>query len=296
MDLTVLGTGVAAGVGLGSVYALIALSFTLIVASTGFFNFALESVVSIGGVVAYLLLVQAKLPMVVTILLVCLAGAAIGFALDFVGHRPFEGRTKDIGVAVLLATLGLSIAIDAAVGLLFGTESRLVPSYISPHPLQIFSVPVGRAYIVMFGAVLLVVIVLEAVFRWTDLGRSLRATQFDREGSALLGQNVGRTTTLVFTVSGLLAALAGFLITPVSDASSHAGASVVVAAFAALAIGGFGSFRGAIGGGLGVGLVEGVVPIYWPAYTVRPLLLAVIVATLLFRPQGLFATSAARQL
>jgi|HubBroStandDraft_4_1064222.scaffolds.fasta_scaffold260309_1 branched-chain amino acid transport system permease protein len=296
MSLSTLGVGIATGLGLGSAYALIAASFNLIVASTGFFIFALESLVSLGGILTYVIAVDWNLPMIPTAILVIICGLVIGALLDFVAHRPFEGRTANVGLYVLLATIGLSIAIDAALGLAFGDTPRSVPDYVSASPVTIAGVDVNPAYIVMIAAVVVVTIVSEIVFRRTDTGRHLRATHLDSEGVSLLGLNVGLLTTGVFAVSGALAAFAGFLLTPVTSASATTGAALVIPAFAALAIGGFGSFRGAIGGSLVVGLAVGIVPLYISSDYVNLILLAAIMLTLLVRPQGLFGSTTAREL
>jgi branched-chain amino acid transport system permease protein len=296
VNLTTLGVGIAAGIGTGSVYALIAVSFTLIISSTSYFNFALESVVSLGGIMAYLLAADGHVPLGITAIVVCVGGAGIGAALEFLVHRPFVGRSDNVSLTVLLASIGASIAIDAIAGKAFGASPRTVPSYVSASPLKIAGVPVSPSYLVMFAVVVVVTIGFEFMFRRTGLGRTLRATQADKEGASLLGLNVTGITVGVFAAAGALAALAGFLITPVTDASSTAGSSLVVASFAALAIGGFGSFRGAIAGGLVVGLIVNVLPIYITSDSVTPILLAIIVATLVVRPQGLFGRSAAREL
>ncbi|WP_249011412.1 branched-chain amino acid ABC transporter permease [Conexibacter sp. DBS9H8] len=296
MNLTTLGVGIASGIGLGSAYALVAVSFTLIVASTGYFIFALESLVSIGGVLTYVLSADAHLPMLLVGVLVCIGGLIAGAALDVIARRPFEGRTTNIGLVVLLASIGLSIAIDATVGLLFGSNTLNVPGYVSANPLIVDGVAINPAYVVMFGAIVVLTIVSEFVFRRTSTGRNLRATQLDSEGVRLLGLNVGLMTTCVFGVSGLLAMFAGYLLTPITSASATTGSGLVIPAFAALAIGGFGSFRGAIGGSIAVGLVVGIVPLYMQSAYVDPILLAAIVLVLLVRPQGLFGTTAARAL
>jgi branched-chain amino acid transport system permease protein len=296
VNLTTLGVGIASGIGLGSAYALIAVSFNLIVASTGYFIFALESLVSIGGILTYWLAANEHVPMIPIAILVCIGGAILGAALDFVAHRPFEGRVANVGLAVLLASIGLSIAIDAAVGLIFGGNTQTVPDYVSASPIFIAGVAINPAYVVMLVAVLVVAVTSEVIFRRTATGRNLRATHLDREGVGLLGLNVRLVTTCVFAVSGLLAMFAGFLLTPITSASATTGSELVIPAFAALAIGGFGSFRGAIGGSIAVGLVVGIVPLYIQAAYVNPILLAAIVLTLLVRPQGLFGRSAAREL
>lgn len=296
MNLTTLGVGIAAGIGTGSVYALIALSFTLIISSTSYFNFALESVVSLGGIMAYLLAADGHVPLAITAIIVCLGGAGLGAALEYVVHRPFVGRAVNVSLAVLLASIGASIAIDAIAGKAFGGSPRQVPAYVSASPITIAGVPINPAYIVMFVVVVVIAVGFEFMFRRTGVGRTLRATQADKEGAALLGLNVTGITVCVFAAAGALAALAGFLITPITDASASAGSSFVIASFAALAIGGFGSFRGAIAGGLAVGLIVNIVPIYINSSSVNPILLAIIVLTLVARPQGLFGRSAAREL
>jgi len=226
----------------------------------------------------------------------CIGGAVAGALFDYVAHRPIEGRTKNVTIAVLLATTGLAIAIDAAAGLWFGDTPRDTPAYVTPSPINIFSVPVPVYYAVMIAVVAVVVIAFEIVLRFTAVGRGLRAMQEDREGLSLLGFNVKVRTTMVFALSGLFAALAGFLITPVSSSSPQVGTQLVIPAFAALAIGGFGSFRGAIGGGLVIGLIVGIVPLYLPVASVNPILLILVVAVLVVRPTGLFGARAAREL
>lgn len=296
MNLTTLGVGIASGLGQGGVYALIAVSLTLVISATGFFNFALESLVALGGICTYLALAEWHLHLYVAVPMICIGGAVAGAVIDFIAHRPLEGRTANVALAVLLATTGLSIAIDAAAGLWFGDTPRDVPPYVSPSPITIFSVPIPVYYVVMIAVVAVVVAVFEIVLRFTAVGRGLQAMQEDREGVSLLGFNVKTRTTMVFALSGLFAALAGFLITPVSSASPGVGSQLVIPAFAALAIGGFGSFRGSIGGGLVIGLIVGIVPLYLPAASVNPILLVLIVAVLLIRPSGLFGARAAREL
>ena len=296
MSLSSLGVGVATGLGLGSAYALIAASFNLIVASTGYFIFALESLVSLGGILTYVLTVDGQLPIIPTAILVCVGGLVAGTLLDFVAHRPFERRTANVGLYVLLATIGLSSASDAGLGLTFGGTTKTVPDYVSASPVMLDGVAVNPAYLVMLATIAVVTIAAEIVFRRTGTGRNLRATHLDSEGVALFGLNVGRITTGVFATAGALAALAGFLLTPVTSASATTGAALVIPAFAALALGGFGSFRGAIGGSLAVGLVVGIVPLYTSAAYVNLILLATIVLTLLVRPHGLFGSTTAREL
>ena len=296
MNLTSLGIGLATGIGLGSIYALIAVSLNLIVASTGYFIFVLESVVSIGGIGYRILATDEHLPLAAAMIIVAAGGAVVGTLLEFVVHRPFAGRARNVALPVLLASVGFAIAIDAGLSEVVGSDPLQAPNYISPRPLIIHSVTVNKSYIVMFVAVAVLAVALEVVFGSTDLGRRLRVLQADREGAALVGQNVKMATTAVFAVAGLLAAVAGMLVTPITATSPTVGSGLVIPAFAAIAIGGFGSFRGAIGGGLAVGIISGVLPLYAAPSFLNPALLGLIVVTLVVRPRGLFAMTASREL
>ena len=296
MNLTSLGIGLVTGLGLGSIYALIAVSLNLIVASTGYFVFALESVVSIGGITYRVLLKDEHLPLAAAMILVGLGGVAAGAILELVVHRPFSERARNVALPVLLTSVGIAIAVDAGLSRLVGSNPLQAPGYISARPLIIQSVPVSKSYIVMFGAVVILSAALETIFGSTNLGRRLRVLQADREGAALLGQDTKIATMAVFAAAGLLAAVAGMLVSPITATSPAVGSSLVIPAFAAIAIGGFGVVRGAIGGGLVVGLISGVLPLYISPSFLNPALLGLIVLTLVVRPRGLFAMAAAREL
>lgn len=288
MNLTSLGIGIATGIALGGVYSLIGLGFTLVVASTRLFLFVFESVVSLGGILAYFFLNDEHWPIGAAIVTICVIGALAGLLLDVTVHRPLIGRVRDMNIAVLVATIGLSIAVDAALSLIFGGDPRQTEAYASATPFIIAQIPVQWSFVVIVA----VLVVIAAGFGWmlrsTSIGHQLVALQQDPEGAELLGIRVGRLRTGVFALAGLLSALAGFLITPIADASASTGSTLIIPAFAAMAAGGFGSFTGAIVGGMLVGLVEGIVPLYTTVNAVNPILLGVIVVVLLLRPVGLF--------
>lgn len=289
MSLTDLGVGIVAGLGLGSMFALMAMSFSLVVSASGIFNFALESVVSIAAISSYLLLDRAGLPLPVAAILVLLVGGTLGIIMYFVVARPFEGRSgaEDYTGSIAVATIGFALAVDSLVGLLFGPNPQAVTSYVTNTPLIIGSVPIRYAYVVMFCTLVLVAGVGEWVFRRTRAGLLMRTVQHDRDGSALLGIDGRRVVRGVFVVSGVIAAVTGFLLAPVTYASSTVGTTLLIPAFAAMAIGGFGSFQGAIAGGLGIGMIEGIGPFLIPVNAIDPVIFATLVAVLLIKPTGL---------
>jgi branched-chain amino acid transport system permease protein len=280
------------GIGTGSIYALIALAFTFTVASTGYFNFALESILTLGTVLTYEFVVVVGVPLWLAVLLVLLLGAVIGIIEYFLLIVPVAARSKDPAKTILMVTIGASLAIDAATQIIFGPNTYAVPSYVSPNPLYIGSVIVRPTYILNFAVLVALATLAALVLGRTNLGHRLVASQEDSLGASLLGINVPRIVVGVFAVCGAVAALAGFLIVPISFANSTVGQGLVIPAFTAMVIGGFGSFGGAIIGGLIVGLVSQVLVLYAPPPIVDPFLLGVILVILVARPEGLFGKSA----
>jgi branched-chain amino acid transport system permease protein len=130
--------------------------------------------------------------------------------------------------------------------------------------------------------------VLEIVMARTTLGLVFRATTIDREGASGVGINCRLVIAGSFVVAGALAGLAGFLLAPVTTASIGVGDNLALLAFVAMAIGGFGSFRGVVVGGLVVGIVQAFVPVYINAIWTRPVLFGAMIALLLVRPSGIF--------
>ena len=203
-------------------------------------------------------------------------------------HRPLIGRVRDMGVAVLVATIGLSIAADALLSLLFGGDPRQAQAYVSAKPFIIAQIPLQWSFVVIVA----VLIVISSGFAWslrhTSIGHQLVALQQDPEGAPAARRPREPPDHRGLCPGGLLSALSGFLITPLSVASASAGSTPDRSGLRRVALGGFGSLRGAIAGGLVAGLVEGIVPLCPNGNAVDPILLGIIVLVLLIRPVGMF--------
>jgi branched-subunit amino acid ABC-type transport system permease component len=146
-------------------------------------------------------------------------------------------------------------------------------------------------FVLMAVSAGLLTVALDRVIVGSALGSVLRAVILDPEGAALLGINVARVVAVAFAVAGALAAIAGFLLVPFTSASVFVGDQLALFGFVAMALGGFGSFRGAVIGGVIVGLITGVAPIFINPLLVQPVLLALMIAVLVLRPSGLFGTA-----
>jgi branched-subunit amino acid ABC-type transport system permease component len=191
----------------------------------------------------------------------------------------------------VLTTIGLATAANAIVALLFGGDSYPVPSYVSEQPVIAFAIPLRPTYLVMIGAGILVTVAIEFLLRRTQIGHVFRVTLEDNEGAQLAGINTKRVVLAAFGIAGGLSALAGFLIAPVISASAFIAQDLAFYGFAGMAIGGFGSFAGALIGGVVVGLLSGLMPIFIDPQATVPVIWGVVIVALLLKPTGLFGTA-----
>jgi branched-subunit amino acid ABC-type transport system permease component len=291
MTLTSLVLGIFTGLALASIYALIAISINIVLASSGVFNFAQGTLVMLGTVLAFLLgHVFGWTPLAV-IGTIGVLGALGGLATHIIAVLPAMGRSRAFSHTTMLTTIGLGTAVNAAVALVFGGDSHRVASYVTESPVMMASIPLRPTYLVMICVGLLLTVAIEWTLRRTSVGHVFRATLEDPEGAQLLGINTVKVIASAFAVAGALSGLAGYLIAPVIAASAFTAQELAFYGFAGMAIGGFGSFAGALIGGVVVGVIAGVTPILASPQFTLPLLWIVVVATLLVKPKGLWGTS-----
>lgn len=285
-NLLLLLTGVSAGLGLGAIYTVVALGYNLVLAASGIFNFALGAVVMGGTIAAYYFSVRLSWPVYLAVPAVLLLGYLAGLLSYYVVVRSVA-RASDLSMSAVVTSLGLGLAAVALAGVLFGVTNRSVPSYVSTRPLTVAGVPIRPIYILMVAVTVVIAVAIDLILRRTGVGQAVRATLEDREGAQLAGIRTQSIVRNTFALAGVLAALAGYLIAPITGAEPTVGTTQALYGFAAVAIGGFGSFGGAVTGGLIVGLTTGIVPAFLePAY-VTPVVIGIMFLVLLVRPQGL---------
>jgi len=284
-------TGLVAGVGLASIYILVSLSLTLVLTASGVFNFAQSSIVMGATIASFYLTVSLHMPAIAVVALTVVGGGAAGAVTHFLAVAPALDRAANFTEATLLTTFGLGTAVNAFAALLFGSEPRSVPSYVPNAPIIIASVPVRPIYAVMVGVAAIVVIATELVMRRTEVGLVFRITLEDRAGAELAGIRTKRVVIVAFIIAGAISGVAGFLVAPAIAASAYTAQQFAFYGFAAIAIGGFGSFAGTLVGGMIVGLVGGLVPTVLTTVYVNPILYGLILVVLIVKPTGLWGAA-----
>lgn len=289
--MTVVFLGLASGLGFAAIFALIAQSLTMVLAASGVFNFAQGSVVMGSTIVAYLLASKLGWPAPLVLLGSLAIGMAAGLLTYGIAVRPAMGRSHSLSHTTVLTTIGLGTAANAVVLLLFGGDSYPVPSFVTDEPLHIGSLPVRPLYLVMVVVGVAVTVAFDRLVHRTSMGHLFRATLEDPEGAALMGIDTRKVILSAFVAAGGLSALAGWLAAPLLQASAFAAHDMVFYGFAGMAIGGFGSFAGAMLGGVIVGLIYGIVPVLLDSHFTVPIMWGVVVLVLLVKPAGLLGSA-----
>lgn len=282
-------SSLVSGLGLGSMYGLVALGFHVTYAVSGTVNFAQGSVVTLGAVLAYALGVTLGWPMPAAIVLALAGCALFGLVVERALVRPFVARGSD---AWLLATVAGGIVLDNTVLFTFGKEPRSLPSPLATKPVEILGTGIYPLQLVIPVVGIALAFAIRTVFRKTDLGRVLLAVAQNADAARLMGIDVRRTVACAFALSAVLAGIAGLLIAPLFSVSAELGTLFGIKAFAVAILGGIGSATGVILAGLLYGLVEaGVTATLGSTYT-QLVVFSVIILALTLRPDGLLGRAA----
>lgn len=297
-----LATAVLAGLGNGAVYALIAVSFVIIFRATGVLNFAQPGLLILGTFFTAVLTTNLGWPFWVSVLAGMVIVAAVSVTAERVAIRPMIGRPV---FATALVTVGLFIVLLLVAFRLFAARARTVND---PWQLNRRCLVTGEGegpcllpvYDLTIGRVVVALVVLALLGLWLSrsrVGLAMRATSMDQEAALAQGVEVGRMFSLSWAIGGALAALAGVLLASGGSVVQANDALFALVALPALILGGIDSFKGAVVGGLIIGVISSITAAYQPVHApwlgpnfenVVPY--AVMILVLLVRPYGLFGT------
>jgi len=280
-----MGQLLVSGFAIGCIYALTSLGFVITFKSVGILNFAYGEMVMLGAFFATTLVVSLKMPLILGLLLVMIAMVGVGIVFAFGVYRPL--RNKPVRT-VVIATIGVSIALQALALIIWGPYPRSLPTLGAPEPINVFGVSILPHNLYIFGITIAVMVLLWLLYAKTSIGWKMQAVAQDAEAARLMGINVDFIIITTWVLSALLGGLAGFLLAPLFFITITVGFAAMLKAFAACIIGGFGSFPGAIVGGLFVGLAESLLAGYVSTAYKDALTFALLIVILLFLPQGLF--------
>lgn len=281
-----------AGLAVGAVYALVAITYNIPLSQSGVFNFAQGEIVVLGAFLAWFTMGEHGWPWWAAALFGACACGAVGFVEELVAIRPvlrFRG-----GHGMLVTTVGASVVIS---GLLQATWSATPKSLNFFGGQNAFTFLGGRAEPVdvwLLCIAVVLAVAMHLVSRYTSWGLSGRAANDDPEAATAKGINVAALRTGAFAVAGALAGLLGPVIGPEIGIDDSVGITLTIFGFVALAAGGFGSYIGCLIGGLAVGLIQSIASRYLGVDYPPLILFGVLLAILLLKPTGLLGRRALR--
>jgi branched-chain amino acid transport system permease protein len=276
---------VVGGLAMGCIYALVSLGFLITYKSAGVLNFAYGEFMMLGAYFAITFYTKAHLPMWLTFLLVLAATGVLGVVFHYLVYAPLKGRSE---TTFIIGTIGLGIGLQSLALVVWGPFPYSLPPLGGAKPLNFLGVAMAPQNLFIFFTTAMLVTGLWWLYARTGLGWKMQAVAQDSEAATLQGVDTERVILLTWIVSTMVASVAGFLIAPLFFVSATMGFSVMLKAFIAAIIGGFGSLQGAIVGALGVGVAEALMAGYVSTQNKDILMFVLLILVLLFRPQGLF--------
>ncbi|HEX3350975.1 MAG TPA: ABC transporter permease [Acetobacteraceae bacterium] len=274
------------GLIIGNIYALLAVGLALIFGVSHLINFAHGSVYTVGAYVGWACITYLHTPLPVTMLVVVIACALLGVAIERLGLRPLAGAPR---IAPLLATIGISFVLDQLVQLIASPDPRALPSGLPAWRIQIGGGTIGPLDILIAGIGLVTAAVLWFFLRFTKLGWAVRATAQDRDAALQMGVDANRMNQAVFAIASALGGVSGLLVGMYyNHIDPNMSFQATLKGVVALVIGGMGNIPGAVAGSLLLGLIESWgVALFGSSY--RNLFAFILLLLILvLRPEGLF--------
>ena len=241
------------GLSIGSIYAMIALGYTMVYGIAKLLNFAHGDIIMVGGYIIYVFLAT-KNP-ILAIVMAVIGCVILGICIEKVAYKPLRGASP---LAVLITAIGVSNLLQSLAQIIFGSAPKMATVY-DFGVIKMFGATIQISSLVTLGVTFVVMVALTMFVKYTRIGRAMIAVSEDRSAAQLMGINVNSIITITFAIGSALAALAGmFYLLKAPSVSSTLGAMPGIKAFTAAVIGGIGSIPGAMLGGILLGMIESI--------------------------------------
>ena len=276
------------GLSLGSVYAIIALGYTMVYGIAKMLNFAHGDIIMVGAYIALLSMTQAGMPPAAAVLAAVVVCTVLGVVIERVAYKPLRNASSSL--AVLITAIGVSYLLQNLALLIFGANPQTFSSVITWKGITLAggSLSISGVTIITIAVCIVIMIALVAFVQKTKPGQAMRAVSEDKGAAQLMGINVNGTIALTFAIGSALAAIAGVLLcSAYPSLTPYTGAMPGIKAFVAAVFGGIGSIQGAFIGGLLLGIIEILGRAYISSQMADALVFAVLIIVLLVKPTGL---------
>ncbi|MBO5078775.1 MAG: branched-chain amino acid ABC transporter permease [Oscillospiraceae bacterium] len=275
------------GLSIGSIYAIIALGYTMVYGIAKMLNFAHGDVIMVGAYISYCVMIYLKMPPILAILAAVVVCTVLGVMIEALAYRPLRGTSS---LAVLITAIGVSYFLQNAAQLIWGVAQKTYSSVVTMESIRLFDgklLITGEVIVTVITSAI-VMVCLTLFTTKTRMGKAMRAVSEDRDAAQLMGINVNRTIAVTFAIGSALAAVAGVLLCSASPAlKPTTGSMPGIRAFTAAVFGGIGSIPGAMLGGILLGVIEELCKGLISTQFSDAIVFGVLIIVLLVKPTGL---------
>ncbi len=275
------------GLSLGSVYAIIALGYTMVYGIAKMLNFAHGDVIMIGSYIVFMCMANSGLPAIPSIIIAIVCCTALGVIIEKIAYKPLR---KASNLAVLITAIGVSYFLQNIALLIFGSNPVSFTSVVKWKGISLASGSLnitGTAIVTIVTCIVIMAFLMFFIMR-TKPGQAMRAVSEDKDAASLMGINVNATISLTFAIGSGLAAIAGALLcSSYPSLTPYTGSMPGIKAFTAAVFGGIGSIPGALIGGLLLGVIEILAKAYISSQLADAIVFAVLIIVLLVKPTGI---------
>ena len=273
------------GLSLGSIYALIALGYTMVYGIIKLINFAHGDIYMIGAFVGLYCGTTLKLSLIPTLLISMLGAALVGVIVEKVAYKPLRNSPR---ITLLITAIGVSLLLQNGMRLLMGPSPKAFPKLLSKEVIKIGALSIETSKILMLAVSIVLVLLLQIIVYKTKVGKAMRGASYDIEAASLMGINVNNIISLTFAIGSALAGAAGVLVSlAFTVVEPYMGTIPGLKAFIAAVLGGIGSIPGALVGGLIIGLTENLTKAYISTTLSDAIVFGILIIILLVKPTGL---------
>ena len=272
------------GLALGSVYALLALGYTMVYGIIQLINFAHGEIYMIGAF-AGLYATTLGLPLIPTLLIAMVASALAGIIIEKIAYKPLRNSPR---ITLLITAIGVSLLLQNGMTNLVGSEPKSFPDLLNAGTINIGAIQIQGETILMILVSAALVLILQYIVYKTKMGKAMRASSQDIEAASLMGINVNHTISITFAIGSALAGIAGVLVAiSYPSITPYMGVMPGLKAFVAAVLGGIGSIPGALIGGIVIGLLETLSKAYISTNFSDAIVFGILIIILLIKPSGL---------
>ena len=272
------------GLNIGSIYALIALGYTMVYGIAKLINFAHGDVIMVGAYISFISM-KFGLPWWLAVIISIVACAVLGVAMEKVAYKPLRNASR---ISLLITAIGISYLLQNLFQLIFGANPQPYHAFITLPALNLGGISIQANYYITFSVSVLLMVLLTLFVNKTTMGKAMRAVSEDEGAAKLMGINVDTTISLTFAIGCALAAIAGILYAncyPMINPTL--GSLPGIKAFIAAVLGGIGSIPGAVIGAFILGMVEAMTKAYISSQLTDTIVFAILILMLVFKPAGI---------